>query len=116
METVTIKEYFEKVLSEKDKAINIALAAAKEAVGVAEKNAEKWRSASNEWRAAMNDRERTFVSRTEFNAYKEGVENALKVEKERSDKNEGKGTGVQQFIGWIIAAIAIAAFVIKNMN
>jgi len=66
METVTLKEHFEKILAEKDKAINIALAAAKEAVLVAETNAEKWRSNANEWRAAMNDREKKFITRTEL--------------------------------------------------
>lgn len=65
METVNLKEYFEKILEEKDKAINIALAAAKEAVTVAEKNAEKWRNQANEWRAAMNDREKNFITRRE---------------------------------------------------
>lgn len=65
-ETIPLKEYFEKILEEKDKAINIALAAAKEAVGVAETNAEKWRSNANEWRGAMNDREKSFVTRKEL--------------------------------------------------
>lgn len=64
-ETVPLKEYFEKILEEKDKAINIALAAAKEAVQVAEANAEKWRNQSNEWRGAMNDREKKFITRGE---------------------------------------------------
>lgn len=53
------------MLSEKDKAINIALAAAKEAVGVAERNAEKWRDQANEWRGAMSDREKNFITRRE---------------------------------------------------
>lgn len=50
----TLKEHFEKILVEKDKAINIALA-----------NADKWMSAANEWRAAMNDREKNFITRRE---------------------------------------------------
>lgn len=61
----TLKEYFEKILTEKDKAINIALAAAKEAVQVAEANAEKWRNQANEWRGAMSDREKNFITRRE---------------------------------------------------
>lgn len=66
METVSLKEHIEKILDEKDKAINIALAAAKEAVGVAENNAEKWRANANEWRGAMSDREKNFVTRKEL--------------------------------------------------
>lgn len=65
VETVSLKEYFERILAEKDKAITAALAAAKEAVGVAEKNAEKWRDQANEWRGAMTDREKKFITRGE---------------------------------------------------
>jgi hypothetical protein len=113
MEKVSLKEYFEKILEEKDKAINIALAAAKEAVGVAENNSQKWRESANEWRAAMTDRENKFMPRAEFDAYRQSAETALKVEKERGDKGEGKGQGYTQFIGWILAAIAIIGFIIK---
>lgn len=60
-----LKEYIERVLLEKDKAINAALTAAKEAVQVAEVNAEKWRASANEWRSAMNDREKKFPQREE---------------------------------------------------
>jgi hypothetical protein len=50
-------------LAAQEKAVNAALAAAEKAVAVAETNAEKWRMNANEWRAAMNDRERQFFSR-----------------------------------------------------
>ena len=63
---VDIKEYFEKILVEKDKALSAALAAAKEAVNIAEKNAEKWRDQANEWRGAMSDREKKFITRSEL--------------------------------------------------
>lgn len=107
----TLKEHFEKILAEKDKAINIALAAAKEAVGVAEKNAEKWRDSANEWRGAMTDREKKFLLTDTFEAYKESSEKALSAEKARGDKGEG----VVKFIGWIVAiAIAIAGFLLRK--
>lgn len=111
----TLKEHFEKILAEKDKAINIALAAAKEAVGVAEKNAEKWRDNANEWRQAMNDKDRLLMQRSEFVTYKESVEKALEAEKERGDINKGKGEGKQQVIGWIVAAIAVTGFIIDKL-
>jgi len=47
----------------KEKAVEAALAAASKAVEVAEQNAEKWRMNANEWRAAMTDRERNFLSK-----------------------------------------------------
>ena len=63
--TISLKEYFERILVEKDKAISAALASAKEAVSIAENNAEKWRNQANEWRGAMSDREKNFVTRRE---------------------------------------------------
>lgn len=68
MDEISLKEYFERILEEKDKAINAALAAAKEAVGISQKNADTWREGANEWRGAMQDRERNFLSRKEFYA------------------------------------------------
>lgn len=104
----TLKEHFEKILAEKDKAINIALAAAKEAVGVAEANADKWRANANEWRGAMTDREKTFATKAELQTYKESTEKALGVEKERSDIGQGKSLGLS--VGWGIL-IASASFI-----
>jgi hypothetical protein len=49
-----------------DRAVQAALASAKEAVDKAETNAEKWRNSANEWRGAMGDRERDFLTRREF--------------------------------------------------
>ena len=50
-------------LSAQEKAVSAALAAAEKAVAVAETNAEKWRANANEWRKAMDDREREFLSK-----------------------------------------------------
>ncbi len=47
----------------KERAVFTALAAAEKAVSIAEANAEKWRVNANEWREAMNDRERNFLSK-----------------------------------------------------
>lgn len=112
----TIKEYFEKILAEKDKAINIALSAAKEAVGVAEKNAEKWRDQANEWRGAMNDREKNFMQRSEFLAYKEAAEKAHIVEKERADRTQGKSEGYTRYTGYIISAILIIFYLLNYLK
>lgn len=108
----TLKEHVEKILVEKDKAINLALAAAKEAVSVAEANAEKWRDNANEWRGAMTDREKNFATKTELNDYKESTEKALKVEKERSDIGQGRGVGLSAGWGYLIAATGLIATVL----
>lgn len=109
---VSLKEYFEKVLAEKDKAVNIALAAAKEAVQVAEANSEKWRANANEWRGAMSDREKNFLQRAEFEAYKMSVEKALAIEKERGDKGEGKWQGGKDIMDIIKIIVLIAGFIL----
>jgi len=81
-------------LTAQKEAVNAALAASEKAVSVAETNAEKWRSNANEWRAAMTDREKRFVSVTEYTLLKE-----------RLDKMEGSGKGMEKLWGWIIAAV-----------
>jgi len=47
----------------KERAILVAINNAEKAVQIAETNAEKWRVNANEWREAMNDRERNFLSK-----------------------------------------------------
>jgi hypothetical protein len=123
----TLKEHFEKILAEKDKAlvaalvsakeaVTVALSSAKEAVAVAEKNAEKWRDSANEWRSAMNDKDKLLMTRSEFVSYKEATEKALQAEKSRGDRGEGKSEGYAKFIGWIIAGITIIGFILTQMN
>ena len=111
-ETVTLKEYFEKLLSERDRAIQIELKAAKEAVKIAEDNAQKWREQANEWRSAMNDKDRLLMQRSEFVTYAGTNDKTIEEMKTRLDNMQGSSTGIQKFIGWIIAAIAITGFVI----
>ena len=50
-------------LSAADKAVAAAMAATSKATTIAETNDEKWRANANEWRKAMDDRERNFLSR-----------------------------------------------------
>ncbi len=65
-ETVSLKEYLA-ALREADKiAIAAALAAAEKAVLKKEEEVERWRANANEWRGAMSDRERDFLTRKEF--------------------------------------------------
>jgi hypothetical protein len=51
---------YEQRFAAQQRAIAMALAAQKEATLLAEANAERWRMSANEWRGAMNDRERNF--------------------------------------------------------
>jgi hypothetical protein len=76
---VSLKEYIDRrfddqekavqaALMAADKGVSAALASAEKAVDKAEVGAERWRNAANEWRGALNDRERDFLTRREFYA------------------------------------------------
>jgi hypothetical protein len=84
-------------LAAQEKAVNAALVAAEKAVLVAETNAQEWRRGSNEWRQAMTDREIKFVGMSEF-----------MLLKERLDRMEGSGKGMDKLWGWITAALFLA--------
>lgn len=64
--TVPLKDHFEAILAEKDKAISAALAAQEKAAIVNKDEVQRWRDSANEWRGAMSDRERDFLTRKEF--------------------------------------------------
>jgi hypothetical protein len=79
MSEISLKEYIETRFEAQEKAVSAALAAAEKAVVAAlassekavdkaEVSAERWRNAANEWRGAMGDRERDFLTRKEFYA------------------------------------------------
>jgi len=56
----------DQVLSEREKQVNMALAASEKAIEKADTEAERARQASNEWRGAMSDREASFVPQAQF--------------------------------------------------
>lgn len=57
------------VAQEREKAIALAVQSVERALTIAEASAEKWREAANEWRGAMEDRERNFISKSVGNIY-----------------------------------------------
>ena len=90
MSRVSLKKYFEKLLSERDKAIQIELKAAKEAVKIAEENAQRWREQANEWRDTMNDKDRLLMQRAEFITYRSTTDKSIEDLKTALDKNAGQ--------------------------
>src|SRR5687767_12080608 len=87
-EPVSLKEYVDTRINAQKEAVNVALASAKEAtqaalaasekaVDKAETNAKDWRTQNNEWRSAMMDRERSFLPRSEYEAFKQSTEKAF---------------------------------------
>lgn len=97
----TLKVHIDQRFTDNDRALQAALASAKEAVLVAEKNAEKWRDNANEWRAAMTDRERNFAS-----------SKSLSDIEQRMDKMEGASNGMKAAYGYLLAGIAAVSTLI----
>jgi len=60
---------YAQLASATDKAVQAALAAAKDAVMEAKHNSDKWQENSNEWRAAMNDKDRNYVTKAALWGY-----------------------------------------------
>lgn len=101
---VDLKEYFDRILDERTKRFEIALHDAQKAVEIADTNSEKWRSNANEWRAAMDDRERTFARKSDLDV------NARDIRELRDWRNTMDGKADQKDVtrAQIIAVIGIA--------
>jgi hypothetical protein len=106
-----------------EKAVTSAMLAADKATVVAEHTAEKWRLSANEWRGAMDDRERNYVMRSTYeqailsikgshDAAMLGLQKQFQDIKERLDKAEGKGTGLASFWGYVLGAVGLLSTVI----
>ncbi len=102
-QTISLKKYIERILKEKEKALSAALIAVKEENRKTEIAAEKRFELLNELRSGV-------ATKDEVRALEKVVDDL----KSSRDIGAGKGAGVSQFIGYIIAAITIVAFVIQN--
>ena len=124
----TLKEYLEKLCREgrrhtddkfeaQEKAIEKALASAKEAVDKAERLADlrakmqdqqaaETKRQQNEWRATVNDITGTMVSRSEWESQHAVVVEKLDRLQVRMDRSEATGVGKSQMFIWIFLAIA----------
>lgn len=70
MSDVPLKEYVEtklkllnEIAAERDRRYSERFLAQESALKLAQENANRWMAAANEWRQAMNDRERDFLPR-----------------------------------------------------
>ena len=128
-EAISIKEYFERVFSERDdrysqrfdaqeKAVAAALAAAKEAVTKAETATEKRLEGVNEFRQSLEDQQRTFIRQDVFDARFKGLEDQLALLATQASENKGRGVGRNDAWAYLVAgvslAIAIAALFLKS--
>ncbi len=103
-----------------EKAVQAALAAADKAVTKAEEGASDWRKSANEWRGAMSDRERDFISRNEYNQAMKALEDKVDAStKATLDKvsliqewiTHTKGSQVGHAETWALVVSAVMALI-----
>ena len=101
--------------SEKDKAVSAALAAAKEAVAAALSAADRAVAKAeiatenrfesvNEFRAQLGDQTRTLMSRTEFEAKYDSLDQKVGALEKAIERAGGRGAGIASIIGGAFAA------------
>jgi len=104
---VSLRDHLLAIMNEREKSVAQALAAATIATDKAEQNAERWRQSANEWRAAMDDRERKFVQVDVFTEAVRGLRAELAIAVEYINQNKGKGIGINA--GWLYLIGGISA-------
>ena len=90
-----------------EKAVQAALTAADKAVAKAEAGAREWQISANEWRGAMNDRERTFIPRTEHEQAIRTLKESLAQQEAWIHRAEGRGTGMDALWGYAVGGMGI---------
>ena len=96
-------------LTAAQKAVDAALAAQDAAVTKAEKQAELWRASANEWRSAMDDREKKFASSVMLEALEGRVRDNADRIRDIEARKVGSGsvwTHAGQFVALAAAVIA----------
>lgn len=109
---ISLREYVDRRFEDSEKAVQAALAAAEKAVAKAEANAEKWRENANEWRGAMSDRERSFMTRMEFNSYRDATEKIIDGLKVSRDVIAGQTDGKDKTWAVIVTIIGVGIAII----
>jgi len=108
----TLKEYVDTLLTERQRAVDSAIAAADRAVIKAEAAAEKRFESVNEFRSQLKDQQSGLITRieaeTEFRAIREKIDGlALSVTESR-----GRGVGFDKSWAILVAAVGLIATLI----
>jgi hypothetical protein len=91
-----------------------ALASAQKAIDKSEEDAKAWRQNANEWRAAMTDKDKLYLTKEMGDRRMDGLEKRLDEHQSKLDSSQGRSTGRSDIWGILIAGIALAG-VIFNM-
>ncbi len=108
LQAETDKRYTERFDSQK-RELASALEAANKATMKEEANSEKWRMNANEWRGAMNDREKELMPRTLAEQQNTNVTKELASLAVRMERNEARGAGMHS--SWLIMVAVIGILI-----
>jgi hypothetical protein len=86
------------------------------AIKLAEENAAHWRSQANEWRGAMTDRERSFMTRTEIDVRFCALEDQLRDVKKAIQISAGKSLGTTAAWGYLVGAVGLIVLIVNFLN
>lgn len=95
-----------------DKAVQTALLSAEKAVTKAEVAAEKRFEATNEFRGQLADQAATFMPRTEADATSDRLAEQINELKDRMNRAEGRGLGLNSGWGYLLGALGAASVVV----
>ena len=102
----TLREHIIALLVEMDLRNQQRFEAAEKASSIALDESQRWHDAANEWRGAMNDRERMLMPRSE-------AEQRLSALAEKVDDLKGSSrAGAAALWGYLVGAIGVVAAVV----
>jgi hypothetical protein len=104
------------VFNAQEKATVAALAAAEKATSKAEETAAKKAEAQNEWRAAMNDRERILMPRLEQEGLNRALADRIKALEDSRIQQAGQGAGTQAGWAWAVGAVGLILTVLAIVS
>lgn len=98
-----------------DRALGAALAAQERAASILETQSQEWRTAANEWRGAMTDRDRLLVSRDTYDTAMTAQSKQLSDLTNRLTLAEGKAQGAASSTGLLLAVAGVIATVVGGV-
>jgi hypothetical protein len=122
-EAISLREYIEAVLAERQRAIDAAFAAqksaidaaltaAERAVAKAETANEKRFESVNEFRATLKDQQASFITRSEAMTQLDAMREKLNGLVLNQGESKGKGLGLQAGWGYLLAAVGLVSTII----
>jgi hypothetical protein len=100
-------------LAAQEKFAAASLNAAQTAIDKAERNTKDWQNASNEWRGAMSDRERMFLTRNEYALGHADLARRIGDLEKSRDTGTGKTIGLNAFWGYLVGAAGLVAILLR---